>query len=146
MNDQPIPNWDEIERKDGFYVTFTIPGTLAATATNFTHFFIFRHPAEVLRVSEVHSTAGTDLGAVTLDVQRLTGTTAPGAGTSILASTFNLKGTANTVVTKEGKQLAANRQFAENERICLSTSGTLTLLAGVNVTLYCKMFGRGDYR
>ena len=146
MADPVKSKWEDIERKDGFYFTFTVPGLLAATSTNYTETKVIRHPMEVLRASEVHTTAGTDAGAVTLDIQRLTGTTAPGSGTSILASTFNAKSTANTVVSKEGAGLASNRQFREGERLGLAVSGVLTALAGVSITLYCKPLGRGDYR
>lgn len=138
-------NWNDINLKDGFYIVANVAGTAAATSTNYTHFFTARRPLEILRVTEVHSTAGTDAGSVTLDVQILTGTTAPGSGTSVLASTFNLKSTANTVVTKEKSDLSDSRIVKEGERICLATSGTLTAVASVQVTLYCRTANRGSY-
>ena len=138
-----------ISDKDGFYVTVSIPGTNAATATNYGPFFTARHPMEVLWVSEVHAVAGSDGSAVTLDIEKLTGTTAPGSGTSVLASTYDLKGTANTVVIKEGVDLSLtgnNRQLNEQDRLALVDTGTLTAVASVQVTLYCKYLGRGTYR
>ncbi len=140
---QYIPS-ERLMRKDGFYITYDLPGSLAATAGDYGVIFICRHPMEVLRVAEVHSTASSVVG--TLDVEKLTGTTAPGSGTSILATTFNLQSTANTVVNKENTGLSSARQFLENERLALKTTGVLTLLAGVQVTIYCKFLGRGDYR
>lgn len=142
---QPV-DWDKIKRKDGFYLTVNLFGDEAQTAANYSHFFTARYPVEIMRVSEVHATAGTDGSAVTLDVQKLTGTTAPGSGTSILSSTFNLKSTANTVVTKEGSALSSARVLSEGDRLCITSSGTLTAVASVSVTLYCKSPNRGDYR
>ena len=90
--------------------------------------------------------AGTDAGAVTLDIEKLTGTQAPGAGVTILGSTFDMKGTINTVVQKQGGDLSANRQLLQGERLCIKFTGTRTALAGVQVTLYCKYLKRGHYK
>ena len=135
----------DVNDKDGFHLVANLPGTSAATAANYTHFFTVRHPMEVISVSEVHGTAATT-GTVTLDVEKLTGTTVPGSGTSILATTFDLKGAINTPVFKQGIALAANRQFVQGDRIALADTGTLTALDSVQVTLYCKYLGRGTYR
>jgi len=136
----------DVNRKDGFYETIVLPGATAQTTGNFGPFFIARHPVEVLRVSEVHGTAGSDAGAVTLDIEKLTGTTASGSGTSILSSTFDLKSTANTVVKKQGAGLSSARQLKEGERLGLVDTGALTALDHVVVTVYLKNLGRGDYR
>lgn len=143
---KPMFDTDQIYRKDGAYMDFFLPGSDSQTAAKYGVIRTFYNPIEILWIAEVHSVAGSDGGAVTLDIEKLTGTTAPGSGTTILASTFNLKSTANTVVTKEGKALANNRQFKEGERIALKTSGTLTALEGVCVSMYYKTLGRGDYR
>lgn len=143
-----VDNYD-VWRKDGQMLTHVLFGDEAQDAGNYNHFFISRHPIEIMRVSEVHSVAGTDGGAVTLDVERLTGTTASGGGTSILASTFDLKGTANTVVTKEGRNLSTTSQgriLRENERLGLVLTGTPTGLEDVVVCIYYKYAARGDYR
>jgi hypothetical protein len=89
-------------------------------------------------VAESHTVAGTNAGAVTLDIEKLTGTQALDAGVSILSATFDLKGTANTVVQKEGYSLSVNRQ--------LKDAGTLTDVTGVQVTLYLKFLSRGNYK
>lgn len=137
---------ERILRKDGFYVFRDLPGTTAQTAANYGHFFTAINPCEVLVVSEVHTVAGSDGGAVTLDIEKCTGTTAIGSGTSILASTFNLKSTAYTPVRKSGTGLSSARQLEAGDRLAWKTSGTLTALQGVQVTLYIKHLGRGDYR
>jgi hypothetical protein len=94
---------------------------------------------EVLEIREVHTTAGSHGSAVSLQVEKCTGTTAPGSGTNLLTNNsdvgFNLKGTANTV--QEGTLIAtrATRQLAAGDRLALDFAGTLTALAGVCVTI-----------
>lgn len=109
-------------------------------------FFTAYQAMEVIAVSEVHAVLGTDAGAVTLDIEKLTGTEAPGAGTSILATEFNLKSTINTVVTKNGRLLSTARQLKPTNRLALVATGDLTAVDNVQVTLYLKFSGRGDYR
>ena len=90
---------------------------------------IFVAPAacKLVGVSEVHSTAGTDSGAVTLQVKK--GTTA------LLTAALSLKTTINTpqngtLVTTEGVV-----DIAPGDRIVLDYTGTTTALAGVCITL-----------
>ena len=137
---------EKIVRKDGFYVTANLPSTSAQTASNYGHIFTATGPCEVLIASEVHAVAGTSGSAVTLDIEKLTGTTALGSGSSILATAFDLKSTAYTPVQKQGTLLSTARQLVQGNRLALKTSGTLTSLQGVQVTLYIKPLGRGDYR
>jgi hypothetical protein len=111
-----------------------------------TIFYTARFPCEVIWLSEVHSTAGSDAGAVTLQIELLTGTQAPGAGSTLLDTAFNLKGTANTVVKKAGTDLTSTVTLDEGDRLALLYSGTLTAVAGVQVTAYMKPLGRGSYR
>lgn len=146
--DGTMDNYD-VWRKDGQMLTHVLFGATPQTAANYNHFFIARYPIEVMRVSEVHSVAGTDAGAVTLDIEKLTGTQASGAGSTVLTSTFDLKSTANTVVTKEGRQLTSSTQgriIRENERLGLVLSGTPTSIEDLVVCIYYKFPARGDYR
>lgn len=91
------------------------------------------------RVLESHGTLGTDGGAVTLDVKKATGTTAIASGTTVLGSTFDMKATINTVVTKTrangGVVSTPVAQLAAGDRLGLDYTGTITALAGVAVTL-----------
>lgn len=141
-----MEKWEDIQNKDGFYITASLPGVLSQTTGYYGAFFTAYMPCEILQVTEVHTVAGNDAGAVTLDIEKLTGTTALGSGVSVLASTFNLKSTANTVVRKMGRDLSVNRQILPGDRIALKDAGTLTTLEGVQVTLYLKFLGRGTYR
>lgn len=139
---QPIPS-ELVIRKDGFYLSFPFWGTAGATAANYDQVFTARYPMEILRVTacwSVKSTSGT------LQLEILTGTTAPGAGSTVLVTPISTAGTANTVNTVEGTGLTATRTLAEGDRLAFIDAGTLTGLVGLHVTLYCKMSNRGDYR
>lgn len=116
------------------FVTATLPNTDPATAANYGIFFTATRPCAVKAISEVHTTAGTNVGAVTLQIERLTGTQAPDAGTVLLATAFNLKGTANTV--QRGALIASGLVGLKlGDRLCLKDAGTLTSVAGLNVTV-----------
>ena len=137
----------DIQNKDGNEITVSLPGTLSATATNYGVFFIANRPIEITKIKEVHNTAGSDGSAVTLQIEKLTGTTALDSGSTILNTAFNLKGTANTVVSYQGyKDLTINRQLVEGDRLALKDAGTLTNVAGVCVTIYYKYLGNGQYK
>jgi len=148
---QDIENKDKLEIKPNFlqevrygkYITHSLFGTTAQTAANYGIIFTARHPIEIMRITETHSTAGSDAGAVTLDVKKALSGVAIASGTTLLGSTFNLKSTANTPVSKEGFNLASNRTLKEGDRIGLVTSGTLTTLTDVQVTIYYKETNQG---
>lgn len=152
-----------MDAKDGFFITasynqflsdYTIEIDFDAKSSTITKsfgasdlpFFIARHPCEVLWVAESHIVAGSYSGNVTMDIVKLTNGQAVASGISILATTFNMKSTANTVVAKEGKDLSPNRQLKPNDRLALKFTGVLTNLTGVQVTLYLKNLARGHYK
>jgi hypothetical protein len=97
-------------------------------------FFIADRDYEVIDFSEVHATAGSDAGAVTLDCTIDKGTAAPGAGTTCLAGTCNLKATANTVIIPGVATALRNRLLKAGDRLSVKYTGTLTALAGVTAT------------
>jgi hypothetical protein len=134
------------EVRYGKYIIHSIAGVLAQTAGNYGIIFIARHPIEIMRISEVHTAAGTDAGAVTLDVKKASSGTAIASGTTLLASTFSLKSTADTPIVKEGVGLASDRILKENDRIGLVVSGTLTDLSDVCITIYYKELNQGYIR
>lgn len=94
---------------------------------------------EVQEVMERHTTAGSNGGAVTLDVEKCDDAEAIGAGDSVLASTFNLKSTVDTLVRKStasGLATAlATRTIKGGQALALNFTGTLTALAGMCVTV-----------
>ncbi len=119
-----------------------VPSTQAATAGNYGHFFInslFPVSTQnggmtVITITEVHGRAGNDAGAVTLTLRLLNpGDASLTGGTTI--TTFDLKGTADTPVAKTfvfGKTPAV---VYPGQRLALQTSGTLTNVADVVVTV-----------
>ena len=106
-------------------------------------FFTATRACKVIAVSEVHATAGTDGSAVSLQVTKDTGTDAPGAGTDLLTNNtnagFNMKGTANTVQNGTLVATAATVTLAAGNRLSLDFAGTITTLAGVQVTVTLEL-------
>lgn len=144
-NDQSDISWEDIKRKDREIITFRAGSTTdAQNSGSYGVIFIAQVAYYVRRIEEVHETAGTDGGTVTLMLERLSGTEAKTAGDAILKAGFNLKGTANTIQKKEKADLQ-NSLIKPGDRLALYTSGTLTTLQGVNVTVSLVPAGRGDY-
>lgn len=102
-------------------------------------FFVADRAYTVVAITEVHSVAGDNGGAVNLQVTKDTGTQAPGAGTDLLTNNsnagFNLKGTANTPQTGTLTTTAGALTLAAGDRLSVDFAGTLTTLAGVVVTV-----------
>jgi hypothetical protein len=137
-----------INKQEGFYgvtkpVTVRIPDTDAATAANYTTpFFIADRTYEILSAVERHEVAGSSGSAVTLTVEKVPSGTAPGSGTVVLASTFDLKGTANTnqeaVVLQTYSGSVPVRRLSRGDALTLKTSGTLTAVDGVCVSVLLR--------
>jgi len=140
-----ITNLEDILNKDLQIVSHCLSGVQAATSSNYGKFFTALRPYEVREVSEVHGTAGSSGSPVTLGIERLQGTEALGAGDSVLNAEFDLKGTANTVVTKKSTDLQ-NRILNVGDRLALEVTGTLTAVNDVQITVLLAPIGRGDYK
>jgi len=122
-----------------FIITDSLQGTTAATAANYGVFFIAPFACEVVSVRENHTTAGSDAGAVTLDVEKLTGVQASGAGVAVLGATkITLNGTAETVQAPELTATLANKQLATGDKLNLLDAGALTAVAGVSIAVELK--------
>ena len=133
-----------IDNKDGFYVFGSLPGTIAATATNYGVIFIAMRPCEILKVSEAHTNAGSDATAA-LNIERLSGTESLNSGDEVLVADINLNtGAADTVITRSGVALQ-NTILVAGDRLAIKDIGTLTAVAGVCVTIYLKPLGKGNY-
>lgn len=102
-------------------------------------FFTADRAYRVTRIDYVHATAGNDAGSVNVQVTKDTGTDAPGAGTDLLTNNtnagFNCKATANTVQNGTLTGTAASLALAAGNRLSLDFAGTVTTLAGVQVTV-----------
>lgn len=133
-NDSSRVNFFDIAQRK-VWVHHTIQGTAAATATNYGVFWIAPVNCFVSAVKEVHQTAGTDGSAVTLNIEKLTGTTAPDSGVTILATALSLKATINSVQTGVLTNTTANRALLAGDRLCMKDAGTLTTVANVTVLI-----------
>lgn len=102
-------------------------------------FFIAPEPLEVVEIHEIHSTLGTGAGDVTLQVERLQGTEAPGGnGDALMAATVDLKAANNTLQSPALTATTANLQLAAGDRLGVDISGTTTSVAGVVVTVLLR--------
>lgn len=81
-------------------------------------------------VSMSWAVAGTDAGAVTIDVTADAQAGAAGSGTSVLAAPISAKTAANTIVSAP---LAVGAALAATQRLSVKFAGTLTALSGVLV-------------
>ncbi len=98
-------------------------------------FFLANRPVTVTGISMVWSTAGSDAGAVTVDVTKDTSTNAPGAGVSLLNAAQSVKGTANVPVSPALTGTTSRLTLAAGDRLAIKTTGTLTALAGLVVVV-----------
>lgn len=98
-------------------------------------FFIADRPWRVIAVREIHAVAGTDVGAVSADVKKQTGTQGPAAGVTVLSAVIDLKGTANTVVDSGLTATAANLDLAAGDRLSADISGVTTAVAGLAISV-----------
>lgn len=124
-------------------VNHCLPGTFPATAGDYSIFFIASAPCHLMSASEVHAVKGTDLGAVTLQIERLTGTVAPGSGVLLLstvspATAFDLKGTINTVqnaTVLPPSTGTTGTSLITGDRLALKLTGTPTSVANLVVSV-----------
>lgn len=128
--------WANLSQRK-LHVAHTIYGATAATAANYSVVFVALYACLLTSFQEAHTTAGTDASAVTLDLEKLTGTTAPGSGVTMLGATMDLKASTNTVRTAtlaSGANLP-NLSLAAGNRVALKLGGTPTAVANVTTLL-----------
>lgn len=75
--------------------------------------------------------AGTDGGAVTAVIKKAASATAITSGTALHSSTFNLKGTADTIQALTLSTTASDLEIAAGTCIGIDFTGTLTSATGV---------------
>ena len=103
-----------------------------------TRFHVFNVSGRIKRIVEIHTTAGTAGGAVTLHVTKERGVLAPGAGTTVMSGTFNLKGTADTLQTATLSTTASDLEFVAGDMLSVKLTGTATTAAGVFLEVYVQ--------
>lgn len=105
----------------------------ALTATDATRtILIATRPMRLKAVSVVWTTGST---SGTLQLEKATGTTAPGAGTALLTGTVTLAGTANTVGNGTLVATVASITLAAGDRLNMVIAGTMTNLVGAKMTV-----------
>ncbi len=129
------------------FVTSHVFGTAAGTSSNYGHFFtntfnvggggitnIQTNGLQVISISEVHGQAGTDAGDVTVSLKLLDpGDASISGGVTIV--TFSLKTTANNLSLATIQLGKTPATIFPGQRLALQTSGTLTAVADVLVTV-----------
>lgn len=129
--------YDDIDQKK-IYIVHTIQGAAAATAANYSVFFPYApFKCYLNRFFEIHQTAGTDGGAVTLNIEKLTSTQALGSGVDMLESALSLKATADTAQEGQMTLTTINRYLEIGDRMAMKDAGTLTDVA--NVSIICEL-------
>lgn len=118
-----------------FFITTKVQGTSAATASNYGVFFIAPYACNILSIYEVHNVAGTDGGAVNLNIEKLRPGVALNSGSTLLPTAIDLKATANYVTSGTLTPVLATKQLAIGDRLALKDTGTLTSVADVCVII-----------
>ncbi len=126
----------------------TVPGTAAATAANYGIVHTVpaininrlngATPGPVWQVSDVRvrwEAAGTDGGGCSVMVMRVPSGTAKAAGQACLAAGVSLQGVINTNVDAALNATLANIQLFDGDSLALVTTGVLTAVSGVSVTI-----------
>lgn len=118
----------------GANVILPIPLDAAANAVDKSVFTADR-AYQLVSIEEVHGVAST---SGTLDLEKCTGTTAPGSGTSMCTGTISLAGAANTTVAGTLSATPANTKLADGDRLAFDFGGTMTNLVGSVVTIVLR--------
>ncbi|HUC20402.1 MAG TPA: hypothetical protein VMR98_02825 [Candidatus Polarisedimenticolaceae bacterium] len=119
-----------------FLVTTRIPFTDAASSSKYGMFFVAPFPCSLVTAVERHGAVAT--GPATLDIEKLAVGILSGSGVSMITSTFDLVGAANTVQSKKPTTVSSNAGLDTGDGVALKPSGTLTFLNDVTVTLVLK--------
>ena len=124
--------WDNVTRRK-IYISHTIVGADAAVAANYTTFWIAPFACYVTGVKEAHQAVGSDAGAVSLQLEKLTSGVAPDSGVAMLSTALSLKATANVVQNGTLSPTLSNINLAKDDRLCLKDAGVLTGISNVSV-------------
>lgn len=119
----------------GFHqVTAFLPDSEAGSSARYDTFFVADFDLEVMAIEVSFRTAA---GAVaTLDIYKLTTGQARASGTTILSSTINLNGTAQTPVRRTTTATRINRILKRGDRLALVDSGTISSVNHLTVSVY----------
>lgn len=108
-----------------------VAANVPVTGTSYT-FFMANRAYRVKAASVICSSAGT---TPTVDITKDTGTTAPGAGSSVLTGAISFSGTANTRVAGTVSSTIATITLAAGDRLAAKWGGTVGSLTGGMVSV-----------
>ena len=108
-----------------------LPASVPVSGTSYS-FFMANRAYRVKAASVVCSSSAT---TPTVDVIKDTGTTAPGAGTSVLTGAMSVSGTANTRVTGTVSSTIATVTLAAGDRLSTKWAGTVGSITGAIVSV-----------
>lgn len=86
---------------------------------------------KLISVMYTSTVAGSDAGAVTAQLTKCSGTTAPASGTALMSATIDLKTVANNTVTGTLVSNQSTLTFAAGDRLALDVTGTTTAVDGI---------------
>lgn len=110
----------------------------AIVTTRF-HIFGASVSGKIRKITEIHTTAGNDSGAVTGAITLDKSGQAPGAGVSVMSGTFNLKGTASTEQTATLTDVDGV-PFVAGDMLSFKLTGTATTAAGVFIIVWVQYY------
>lgn len=121
-------------------LTFSAGPNAALLTAPDTGLFTADADCEIVAAYERHETLGTNGSAVTADVVKAASGTAMGSGTSLLASTFDLKATVNTTQSRtlSAGTLASDRIINAGQAVGINFAGTMTDVTGVSITVILR--------
>jgi hypothetical protein len=96
-------------------------------------FFLATRPYYIRAISQIHGVAAG--GASALQVTKDTSTNAPGAGTDLLTTAFDLNATANTVQNGAIVTTAGVRKLAVGDRLSIDFAQAIQSTAGLHVSV-----------
>lgn len=135
VNPDPDPA-NRLLLPETFFVTFNI--IAGAAAGDYDGALPIPYGSQVVSVRERHQTLGTDAGAVTLMLKKVPSGTAKAAGTDVLSAGLNLKSANDTNQSGTLSATPANLKLAAGDALALVTTGVLTAVDGVSVTVELK--------
>lgn len=148
MADQPVqlndfgnPRFDAVARKILKNVLvktqqFFLPGTTAQTAANYSVFFVVDRAYQIIAIAERHAAAGTAGGTVTCTVEKNSAGIGSGAGKNLLSTSFDLKAAADTNQYGSLTNVKNDLVLKKGDALYALSSGTLTSVQGVAITVY----------
>jgi hypothetical protein len=107
-----------------------------------TRFHIFNYSGKIVKITEIHNTAGNHASAVTGHITKEKSGQAPGAGTTVMSGTFNLKATANTEATATLSSNPADLEFVAGDMLSFNLTGNAQTCAGVLVMVWVQPYVR----